>query len=207
MNDFGPGKLFIVAAPSGGGKTSLVKHLTSHLADIEVSISHTTREKRPREQHGIDYFFVDDETFKQMVANDQFVEHAQVFNHFYGTSIEQIKARLAMGIDIVLDIDWQGAQQIKASFTNAVGIFIIPPSLAALEERLRQRKQDSTMVIEKRMQQAKDELSHYQEFDYIIVNDHFDKAALELQAIVMASRLECARQQKRHHNLLSKLLT
>ena len=201
------GSLFIVAAPSGGGKTSLVKKLLSSLDDIAVSISHTTRKKRPAEVDGVDYFFVDEPQFVRMIDEAAFVEHAEVFSHYYGTSVSQITDRLRAGIDIVLDIDWQGAQQIKQLFTDAVSVFVIPPSLEVLKERLMSRQQDDETVIQKRMQSACNELSHYAEFDYLIVNDHFDKAAEELKAIVIAHRLRMARQVEQQRQLLSFLLS
>ena len=159
------GNLFIVAAPSGGGKTSLVRQLIATLDNIQVSISHTTRPMRPGEKNGVDYFFVSEQEFMAMVNENAFIEHAQVFNHLYGTSSMQITERLQQGIDIVLDIDWQGAAQIRYAFPKAVSIFIIPPSLAALKERLLNRRQDKDEVISDRMIKAQDELSHYPEFD------------------------------------------
>lgn len=201
------GSLFIVSAPSGGGKTSLVKALINSLEQIEVSISHTTRIKRPAEEAGVDYFFVSENEFLQMIKKDAFVEHACVFNHFYGTSKDQIEARLQAGIDVVLDIDWQGAQQIKQSFINAVSIFIIPPSLTALKQRLMTRQQDEEHVIANRMQRAQAELSHYTDFDYLIINDDFTQAASELQAIVVAYRLRRSYQAEKQRKLLSFLLS
>lgn len=207
MADNCSGTLFIVAAPSGGGKTSLVKKLVSSLGDIAVSVSHTTRKKRPGEKHGVDYFFVDEPAFMHMLEEGAFVEHAQVFNHYYGTSAEQITERLHAGIDIVLDIDWQGAEQIKHLFKNAVSIFIIPPSVDVLKKRLMDRQQDDEQVIANRMQRASDELSHYPEFDYLIVNDDFAIAADELKAIVVANRLQMSRQVGQQRQLLSFLLS
>lgn len=201
------GNLFIVSAPSGGGKTSLVKKVVGALDDIEVSISHTTRAMRPGEKDGVDYFFIDKTEFMRMVENCAFLEHAQVFNHLYGTSMAQITTRLHHGIDVVLDIDWQGAEQIRHSFINAVSIFIIPPSLEVLKQRLLNRRQDKDEVISERMKKAQDELSHYPEFDYLIVNDDFEKAALELKSIVMANRLRIERQVKKQAKLLSFLMS
>lgn len=201
------GNLFIVAAPSGGGKTSLVKKLIETLDDIEVSISHTTRMMRPGEQNGVDYFFIDEEEFIHMINDCAFLEHARVFNHLYGTSMEQITNRLQNGIDVILDIDWQGAEQIRRSFPDAVSIFIIPPSLDALKQRLLNRRQDKDEVISDRMKKAQDELSHYPEFDYLIVNDNFEKAAMELGAIVIANRLRIERQINKQSKLLSFLLS
>lgn len=201
------GNLFIVAAPSGGGKTSLVKKLVSDLDNIAVSVSHTTRKKRPGELNGVDYFFIDEQAFMSMVEQSAFVEHANVFNHFYGTSVAQITQRLNAGIDVVLDIDWQGAQQIRHSFADAVSIFVIPPSLEVLKQRLTNRQQDDDQVINNRMQNARNELGHYAEFDYLIVNDDFAKAAAELQSIVVANRLLMGRQSTQQRKLLSFLLS
>lgn len=201
------GNLFIVAAPSGGGKTSLIKHLVQTLTGIEVSISHTTRDRRATEVDGEDYFFITDSAFQKMVDEHAFVEHAHVFHHSYGTSIAQIKDKLSKGIDVVLDIDWQGAQQIKRVFADAVGIFILPPSLDVLNQRLLDRQRDDDEIISSRMEQARDEISHYHEFDYLIVNDSFRQAALELQAIVMAQRQRLARQCMQQRKLLSFLLS
>lgn len=201
------GCLFIVAAPSGGGKTSLVRHLVENMEQIAVSVSHTTRNKRPGENHGVDYFFIPPEEFQKMVEQQAFVEHAQVFEYLYGTSFAQINERLRQGIDIVLDIDWQGAQQIKYHFNHAVLIFIIPPSLSALHDRLIQRQQDDEQVIALRMQRAQDELRHYAEFDYLIVNDDFAQAANDLAMIVATERLRTRRQMVQQRKLLSLLLT
>lgn len=200
------GNLYIVAAPSGGGKTSLVRHLVTTLDDIVISISHTTRAMRPGERDGVDYFFIDEDQFITMVNDNAFIEHARVFNHFYGTSTEQIIQRLEQGIDVVLDIDWQGAEQIRRIFPDAVSIFIVPPSLEALKQRLMNRRQDNEGVISDRMTKAQDELSHYPEFDYLIVNDNFEHAAVELRSIVIANRLRMAGQINKQIKLLSFLL-
>ncbi len=201
------GRLFIVAAPSGGGKTSLVKKLVDGLENILVSISHTTRDQRAGEEEGKDYFFVTEAVFEDMAEKGTFIEHARVFNHLYGTSKDEIQRQLAAGMDIVLDIDWQGAEQIKAAFPDAVTIFILPPSLDALKRRLTKRQRDDTAVIEARMQRARDELSHYDAFDYLIVNDNFNQAASELRSIVVANRLMAARQIQKQSKLLSFLLS
>lgn len=201
------GNLYIVAAPSGGGKTSLVRHLVATLNDIEISVSHTTREIRPGETDGMDYYYVDEEKFMDMVNESAFIEHARVFNNLYGTSEAQINERLEQGIDVALDIDWQGAEQIKRIFPNAVSIFIIPPSIEELEKRLMNRRQDKDEVISDRMIKAQDELSHYPEFDYLIVNDNFEHAAVELRAIVIANRLKMERQINKQTKLLSFLLS
>ncbi len=201
------GNLYIVAAPSGGGKTSLVRKLIDNLDRIEVSISHTTRAMRPGEKHGTDYFFIKEEEFVDMVNENAFIEHARVFNHLYGTSAAQINERLMYGIDVVLDIDWQGAEQIRHSFPKAISIFIIPPSLEELKLRLMNRRQDKDEVISERMKKAQDELSHYPEFDYLIVNDDFEHAASELEAIVVTNRLRMDRQVNKQAKLLSFLLS
>lgn len=201
------GNLYIVAAPSGGGKTSLVRTLIDTLDDIVVSISHTTRAMRPGEQNEVDYFFVNEDEFMDMVNNNAFIEHARVFNSLYGTSVEQIIKRLENGIDVVLDIDWQGAEQIRRIFPDAVGVFIIPPSLEVLKQRLLSRRQDNQEVISDRMIKAQDELSHYPEFNYLIVNDEFEKAALELRSIVIANRLRMETQVNKQSKLLSFLLS
>jgi guanylate kinase len=207
MSEKFSGCLYIIAAPSGGGKTSMVKALIEGMTDIAISVSHTTRSKRPGEVDGVDYFFVQPDEFQQMVDGNQFIEHARVFEQDYGTSKTQIEDRLLRGVDILLDIDWQGAQQIKKVFPQAVGIFVIPPSLEALKQRLQSRKQDSEAVIQARMQRAHSELAHYAEFDYLIVNDDFYCAVAELKSIVVAHRLRMARQIEKQGKLLSFLLS
>lgn len=207
MANLSPGNLFIVAAPSGGGKTSLVKALVSSLDGVSISISHTTRCPRPGEQQGIDYFFVSEHEFINMIDKKSFIEYAKVFDHYYGTSVEQINQRILAGVDVVLDIDWQGAQQIKALFPHALSVFVIPPSLAALKSRLNARRQDDAVVISARMAQARHELSHFKEFDYLIINDNFEQAAEELGIIVKADRLNISRQASTYSQLLSILLT
>lgn len=200
------GSVFVVAAPSGGGKTSLVKALVRDISDIVVSISHTTREQRTGEVNGVDYFYVDESTFEAMVAEEAFVEHARVFGHYYGTSVAEIRERLANGLDVVLDIDWQGAAQIRRLFPGAVTVFVIPPSLAVLRERLEKRGRDNTAVIDGRMEQARSEMQHFSEFDYLIVNDVFEEACEALKAIVLSERHRVARQAMGHRKLLSTLL-
>ncbi len=206
MNSTYLGNLFIVAAPSGGGKTSLVKRLVAEIPNLEVSVSHTTRAPRPGEKQAVDYYFIDKAQFQTMIANQDFIEYAQVFDSFYGTSVAEINQRLAQGIDVFLDIDWQGSQQIKNIFAEAISIFIIPPSLAALRERLQQRAQDNCDVIARRMQRAQQELSHYSEFDYLVVNDSFEQALSELNSIILANRLKQSRQARKISKLLSLLL-
>ena len=196
----------MIAAPSGCGKTSLVHALVEHERNIEISISHTTRAPRPGEQDGVDYHFIDDTEFKRMVAANEFLEYATVFEHSYGTSRKWIADTLDKGVDVILEIDWQGARQIGHLFHNAKSIFILPPSLSALRQRLENRKQDSEAVIEGRMQQAISEMSHYNEFSYMIVNDDFDRALSELRAIVLAERLKREHQEIKLAGLLAELV-
>lgn len=188
------GVLFIVAAPSGAGKTSMVKALLKKDASIRLSVSYTTRPPRSGEVEGKDYHFVSREQFLSMAAAGQFLESAEVYGNYYGTSQPWISAEIAAGNDILLEIDWQGANQVKQHFPEAVSIFILPPSLNALRNRLTSRGQDSPEVIEKRLAAACEDISHAGVFDYIIVNDDFDHALIELMAIVQASRLVTARQ-------------
>jgi guanylate kinase len=198
--------LFVITAPSGAGKTSLVKALTENTPNICASISHTTRPCRPKEIEGINYHFVAQADFLQMVAKNQFLEHAQVFDHYYGTSQTWVAQQLKNGIDVVLEIDWQGALQIRKLKHDCISIFILPPSRIALEQRLRHRGQDDDIVIARRMEQAIDELTHYAEFDYLVVNDQFDLALRDLQAIVHSQRLTHRMQAQKQENLLKNLL-
>lgn len=200
------GNLFVIAAPSGAGKTSLVAALSESLDDFRVSISYTTRAIRPGEVDGCNYFFVDHAQFDAMVAQQAFLEHASVFGNQYGTSRAWVLAELSVGTDVVLEIDWQGARQIKALFPEAVLIFILPPSIETLSQRLKQRKQDQPEIIEKRMCESQSEMQHFAEFDYLIVNDQFDAALLDLQHIVHATRLKTQRQMKNQAILLENLL-
>lgn len=183
------GTLFIIAAPSGTGKTSLVNALLKSMDNIKVSVSHTTRVKRPGEQDKINYYFVDETEFKKLVKENKFLEYALVHGHHYGTSRQWVEQQLKTGIDVILEIDWQGAQQVKRQFPESVSIFILPPSRAALEARLRERKQDSEAVIAKRLAEADNEITHSGEFDYLITNDIFAKALADLRAIVNKNRL------------------
>ena len=201
------GTLFTVSAPSGAGKTSLVRELVERCPQLRVSVSHTTREVRPGEQDGVSYHFVTDTVFESMLLRAEFLEHAQVFNHYYGTSQSWVEEQLAAGSDVVLEIDWQGAAQVKRQIPDAVAIFILPPSREALLQRLRQRGRDGEAVIEQRMSQAVDELSHYAEADYIVVNDVFETALDELLAVVQAQRLRALTQVERLRHLLTDLLS
>lgn len=177
-------RLFILSAPSGAGKTSLAKALVASMPGLAVSVSHTTRVPRPGERDGVDYHFVDEARFQAMVERGEFLEHARVFDHRYGTSRKAVEDLLAAGKDVVLDIDWQGARAIKQQMPSAVGIFILPPSRAILAERLRARGQDPAPVIERRMRAAVAEMRHYREFDQLVLNDDFRAALADLQAIV-----------------------
>ena len=200
------GSLFIITAASGTGKTSLVKQLLATTNDLTVSVSHTTREPRPGEIDGHHYHFTDVDNFVTAVAENKLLEHAEVFGNYYGTSREAIEQVLASGVDVFLDIDWQGAQQIREKMPHARSIFILPPSKIELDRRLRGRGQDSEEVIAKRMAQAVAEMSHYAEYDYLIVNDDFDTALGDLKTIIRAERLRMSRQKQRHDALISKLL-
>ena len=178
------GHLYVIAAPSGAGKTSLVRALIERQPQLKFSISYTTRAQRPKETHGHDYFFVDKPTFQQMIATEAFLEHAQVFDNFYGTSREQVENLLAAGNDVLLEIDWQGAQQIRRTLPECETIFILPPSRAELERRLRGRGTDSEEVIARRLRDSIADMSHWSEFDYVVINDEFERATQDLEAIV-----------------------
>ncbi len=198
--------LFVVSAPSGAGKTSLLKALINELDMVQTSISHTTREKRPAEKEGVDYFFVDIATFQQLVCDHAFYEHAEVFGNYYGTSKSSIAEQLSKGIDVILEIDWQGARQIKQQLPLSCSIFILPPSRKELEKRLTGRGQDDAATIQGRMDAAIDEMSHYNEYDYLVINDDFDTALSEIKAIIRAERQKLRIQQEKHAQLLSNLL-
>jgi len=176
--------LYVVSAPSGGGKTSLVNALLERDPHVALSVSHTTRPPRPGERDGVHYYFVDEAAFEALAADGAFLEHARVFDHRYGTGRESVERQLADGLDVLLDIDWQGARQIRASFPAARTIFILPPSLNELRRRLVGRGQDSDAVIERRMRAARDEISHAGEFDFLIVNDDFEEALADLHAVI-----------------------
>jgi len=180
------GTLFVLAAPSGAGKTSLVKALLARMPRLQMSVSHTTRPRRPTEEHGREYYFISVPEFNRMVAEGQFLEHARVFDNLYGTARAPVEERLACSGDIVLEIDWQGARQVRAAMPDCVTIFILPPSREALEKRLRSRATDSPEVIARRLRDAVSDMSHWREFDYVVVNDDFEKAVADLMAIVAA---------------------
>jgi guanylate kinase len=178
------GHLFVIAAPSGAGKTSLVRALMTQLPELRFSVSYTTRKQRATEQHGRDYFFVDKEKFAEMVQAEKFLEHAQVFDNAYGTSREQVEQYLSKGENVLLEIDWQGAQQIRRTMPEHKSIFVLPPTREALEQRLRSRKTDSEEVIARRLRDSIADMSHWKEFDYVVVNDDFERATQDLCAIV-----------------------
>ncbi len=202
------GTLYIVSAPSGAGKSSLIQALlkTQPLYDTQVSVSHTTRQARLGEDHGEHYFFTTVDEFQKMISHDDFLEYAYVFGNYYGTSRKVIEDTLASGVDVFLDIDWQGAQQVRQKMPAARSIFILPPSREELLRRLRGRGQDSEDVIAKRMAQAVAEMEHYNEYDYVIINDDFNTALADLQSIIRSERLRLDRQIQRHDALISKLL-
>ena len=202
------GTLYIVSAPSGAGKSSLIQALlkTQPLYDTQVSVSHTTRPVRPGEKHGEHYYFVSKAEFEGMIKEDAFLEYANVFGNYYGNSREMIEQVLSTGVDVFLDIDWQGAQQIRSKMPQSRSIFVLPPSKEELERRLRGRGQDSEEIIGRRMAQAVAEMSHYAEYDYLIVNDEFNAALVDLKTIIRAERLRLGRQKLRHDALITKLL-
>ena len=200
------GTLYIVSAPSGAGKTSLVAALVDKLNQLRPSVSHTTRAMRPGEQDGVNYHFTDRDTFVRQVEQGRFLEHAEVFGNLYGTSADWVKQTLHGGEDVVLEIDWQGASQIRKQMPESVSIFILPPSLEVLADRLRGRDTDDESVIQRRLDGAQEEMSHYGEFDFLIVNDDFQRALYELAAIVEARRLDTSRQSVRLEPVLENLL-
>ena len=200
------GKLYIISAPSGAGKTSLVKQLRVEVDSIAVSVSHTTRAMRPGEQDAKDYFFVSREQFLAMVIDQAFLEHAQVFDNFYGTAQKTVTDNLEKGLDVILEIDWQGAQQIKVLIPAAVSVFILPPSIEVLQQRLQNRGQDSAEIIARRMRDAVAEMQHYAEFDYLVVNDDFQLALNQLKSIIIANRLRQDIQKQRLNSLLKDLI-
>ena len=199
-------QLFTVSAPSGAGKTSLVKALLDSVENLVVSVSHTTRTQRQGEVDGQDYYFVSEEEFLARIDAGEFLEHARVFDNYYGTTRTTVEANLAAGRDVLLEIDWQGARQVHQQLPDTRGIFILPPSRAVLIERLRGRGQDSEEVIERRTREAVLEMSHYREADYLIINDDFDTARRSFAAVIESTRLECAVQSERHASLIASLL-
>ncbi len=200
------GSLFIIAAPSGAGKTSLIKALIENMEDVDVSVSHTTRQPRADETDGVAYHFVNEQDFRQLINKNQFLEYAKVFDNYYGTSRDWVNTQLATGKNIILEIDWQGAQQVKSQLRNSIGIFILPPSYKALRERLVSRQHDDTETIERRMDAAHEEMSHYKEFDYIVINDDFDTALAEIKTIITATNLGSCRQSAFYDEFVSKIM-
>ncbi|MCG6938755.1 MAG: guanylate kinase [Gammaproteobacteria bacterium] len=200
------GTLYVISAASGAGKTSLVSAVLKQVPGIVVSVSHTTRAPRPGEVDGVNYHFVDSNTFLAMVDTGDFFEYAMVFGNMYGTSRQHIQEQLLDGKDVILEIDWQGARQIRQQASDCKAIFILPPSIAALRERLTSRGQDDEEVINKRMREAVSEMSHYAEFEYLVINDDFDEARDNLAAIIMGQRMLSVRQQQKHAKLLADLL-
>ena len=200
------GSLFVIAAPSGAGKTSLVKAVLSRDPRLRVSVSHTTRKQRPTEVPGRDYNFVDVEEFRRLIERQEFLEHAQVFDNFYGTGRAQVEALRTAGHDVILEIDWQGAQQVRKAQPDCKTVFILPPSRAELEARLRNRQTDSEQVIERRLRDAVADMSHFAEFDYVVVNDDFEKAVAQLLAILRGGGAEFGAKRPDLAPLLADLL-
>lgn len=205
-NDHATGQLYVISAPSGAGKTSLVKALLESTPNLEVSVSHTTRNIRPGETDGINYHFVNESEFESIRDANGFFEWAQVFGNFYGTSSQAAQDKLADGIDVILEIDWQGARQVKALVNSAISIFVLPPSTAALHRRLTDRGQDNDEIIEGRMQAARDEIAHYSEADFIVLNDEFETALHDLQSIVRVQRLAQEVQSRELTGVIADLL-
>lgn len=200
------GSLYVIAAPSGAGKTTLVRVLTESLPNVVVSISHTTRSMRPNEKDGEDYYFISPDEFKHLIKQGDFLEYATVFNQLYGTSKSMVEQTLAKGIDVILEIDWQGHQQIKHLMSECIGIFILPPSLEVLRERLIKRDQDHSDVIEQRLSDVRETVSHLPEFDYVVINDDFTRALHDLKMIIESGRLGKQRQIAKYRQLINSLL-
>jgi len=199
--------LFTVSAPSGAGKTSLLKAvLKKHPNSITLSTSHATRDKRPGEVDGQDYHFIDVPSFEQKVANNEFLEHAKVFDNYYGTSKKSVEDLLAKDLSVILEIDWQGAEQIKKVMPETISVFILPPSRASLKQRLSDRGQDNEDIINRRMAEADSEMSHYDKADFLIINDDFEQSIEELSHILLSQSLSMQRQKLRHHSLLCELI-
>lgn len=197
--------LFVIAAPSGCGKTSLIKALIEKTNNLCVSISHTTRNARASEVHGEDYFFVSKTEFEQIKRTNGFIESAQIFDNYYGSAKQTVKDLLTQAQDVILEIDWQGARQVKKTFPDIISIFIIPPSVSVLRQRLTTRGQDDISIIERRMQDAVSEIQHYDEFDYLLVNDNFEVALSDLSNIIHSQRLSTGQQFSKHQALLETL--
>jgi guanylate kinase len=201
-----PGRLFVIAAPSGAGKTSLVKALLASTPSLRLSVSHTTRQRRPTEEEGREYHFVSVPEFERLRAAGEFLEHARVFDNFYGTSRAFVGQQLAAGHDVVLEIDWQGAQQVRHAMPQCVSVFILPPSRATLAERLARRATDTAEVIVRRLADAAGDMSHYREFDYVVVNDDFERAVEDLERIVGGEAQDLRSDRPQLASLLAQLL-
>jgi guanylate kinase len=201
-----PGRLYVVSAPSGAGKTSLVKALMEREPRIRISVSYTTRKPRPNEIPGRDYHFVTAERFAEMAAKGEFLEHARVFDNCYGTGVREVEEALAIGEQLLLEIDWQGARQVRARLPEARSIFILPPSRGSLEQRLKARSTDADAVIQRRLEDAAQDLTHWAEFDYVVVNDRFDRALEDLQAIVEDRGSHLGKQRAEVARLAAELL-
>ena len=203
MND---SRLYVVAAPSGGGKTSLISALLKKDERVQLSVSYTTRPPRPGEVDSVHYHFVDEDLFQTLIDHKAFLEYASVFDYHYGTSREAVEQQLAAGFDVILDIDWQGARQIRNSFPSSRSIFVIPPSLDVLRQRLIERGQDNDTVVQRRMRDAQAEISHWDEFDFLIINDKFDEALGELHSIIRSGQPRQPYDQKQNGEILAELL-
>ena len=201
------GLLFVVSAASGTGKTSLVKALLDRVTNLHVSVSHTTRGQRPGELDGVHYHFTEKDTFLNLVKEDGFIEYAEVFGNYYGTAQATVKEQLAKGHDVLLEIDWQGAEQVRKLFPESKQIFILPPSQFDLRQRLSNRGTDSVEVIEHRLSCAVEDMQQFTSFDYVIINDDFNKALHDLEAVIIANRLTLKQQSARHENLIKDLIT
>ncbi len=200
------GTLFIIAAPSGAGKTSLIHALVEDIHNIDVSVSYTTRKPRQDEKDGESYFFVDEEKFKQLINKNYFLEYAKVFNHYYGTPRDWVENEMKTGRNFILEIDWQGAKQVKSQLRNSVSIFILPPDYHSLRKRLTDRQGDEQDTIDFRMQAAKEEISHFKEFDFIVINDDFKQALSELKAIITATNLRSCRQAAFYEDFVGQIM-
>ncbi|MCZ6804220.1 MAG: guanylate kinase [Proteobacteria bacterium] len=206
MNTNKSGTLFIISAPSGAGKTSLVKALAEQTDNIDISVSYTTRQPRHDEKEGEAYFFINESEFKELINQNRLLEYAKVFDNYYGTSRDWVEAELAAGKNIILEIDWQGAQQIKSQLRNSVGIFILPPDYNSLRERLITRQNDDMETIKRRMDAAREEISHYKDFDYLVINDDFEQALAEIIAIIRSINPGSCRQSTFYDDFVSQIM-
>ncbi len=199
------GIVFIISAPSGAGKTSLINALVQHIGGVSISTSHTTRTKRSCEKNDVQYHFINKKLFLDMVFNNQFLEYAKVFGHYYGTSRAWVMKILASLEDVILEVDWQGAKQIRKKIPETVSIYILPPSKSRLTQQLNDRNQDNQSIIKMRMKQAKQEISHYDDYNYIVINEHFEEAVADLKCIIQANRLSLLSQSVKFKHIISKL--